>query len=319
MGCRPKQAALAVVVMTVLTLMLVQPAEAAGGSFIGTTMPGSGDALNTLIGRAPGPVGNPGEWTPNQLFASKALSRQEAMAACGPAAAVAFAKAAGSAVTLDRAVAVAREVGWTPQNGMTGPWGELALLQKLGVNATLASNVDRERIARELKAGRPVIIRTGGNALGHYFVAERIDSSTGKFDFGQSALILRSAAGRRWLTLDEIGTLGVGTPTHTLFLNTGPASPAPSAPAVATAPAPSTAMSLKSAGTGNRVVSAGGSNARLRATPGLDSAVVGLVADGSRVTDVGVSSVVAGRTWRKVTTSTGVTAWIDGGLLSVAR
>ena len=74
------------------------------------------------------PSEQPGRLTPNQLFGGRALSPAEAAAACGPAAAVAFANATGRAVTLDRAVAVAREVGWTPARGMSGPYGQMSLL-----------------------------------------------------------------------------------------------------------------------------------------------------------------------------------------------
>ena len=157
----------------------------------------------------------PGSLTPNQLFGGRALTTQEALAACGPAAAVAFANASGRAVSLDRAVAVARTVGWTPAKGMSGPYGEVALLQRLGVQVSIEAGVNPARVKKELLAGRPVIIRTSGRGPdipGHYFVAERIDASTGRFDLAQSALVLRSSGGRRWYGLSEISSLGTGVP-----------------------------------------------------------------------------------------------------------
>jgi hypothetical protein len=280
-------------------------------------------AMLVLLGVAPtsvsaieaGPTERPGSLTPSQLFGGRSLTPQEAQAACGPAAAVAFARAVGRMVSLDRAVAEARAVGWTPTYGMSGPWGQLQLLRRLNVPATLEAGINVSRIAREVQAGRPVIIRTGGRSVlepGHYFVAERYDAVSGRFDLAQSALVLRSAAGRRWFTLNEITGLGTGTPTHTLFIaSTG-------APAAAPAPANTgsvTAMSVKAATSiGSLVVQTGGLGARLRAAPGTDAKVIASVADGSKLVDAGASQSVAGRIWRKVSTG-GVTAWIDGGLL----
>src|SRR5581483_8031814 len=178
---------------------------------------------------------------------------------------VAFARAKGRAITLDTAVAVARGVGWTAERGMTGPWGEVSLLQTLGIPARLEAGLDRAKIAREVQAGRPVIIRTGGSDAAHYFVAERVDGA-GRFDFGQSALVLRLAAGRRWFGLDEIGQLGVGTPTHAIYLADSRAAPSVSAP-LASSPTVN-ALSVGSvpvSGANTRVVDTGGFGARLRA------------------------------------------------------
>lgn len=258
-----------------------------------------------------GPKERPGNLTPSQLFGGRSLTPQEAQAACGPAAAVAFARALGRTVSLDRSVAEARAVGWTPTYGMSGPWGQLNLLRRLNVPATLETGVNVAKIAREVQAGRPVIIRTASrnaSEFGHYFVAERYDAATGRFDLAQSALVLRSAAGRRWFTLSEITGLGTGVPTHTLYLT----------PSAAPAPASSravTAMSVRPAtAIGSLVVETGGLGARLRAAPGTDAKVIGSVADGARLVDGGASQTVAGRVWRKVSTG-GLTAWIDSSLL----
>jgi hypothetical protein len=228
---------------------------------------------------------------------------------CGPAAAVAFARAVGRTVSLDRAVAVAREVGWTPTYGMSGPWGQLQLLRRLNVPATLEAGISAPRIAREVQAGRPVIIRTGGRGgePGHYFVAERYDAASGRFDLAQSALVLKSAAGRRWFSLNEIASLGTGAPTHALYLTpTGPA-PTSGGTVAAMSVRPATAI-------GTLVVATGGPGARLRAAPGTHAAILASVADGARLVDGGATMSVAGRAWRKVK-SGGLTAWIDSGLL----
>jgi hypothetical protein len=88
----------------------------------------------------------PGSLTPNQLFGGRTLTAQEAAAACGPAAAVAFSQAVGRGVSLDRAVAVARTVGWTAARGMNGPYGEVALLQRLNVPVTIEAGVSGARV-----------------------------------------------------------------------------------------------------------------------------------------------------------------------------
>jgi hypothetical protein len=260
------------------------------------------------------PTERPGNLTPSQLFGGQKLTPQEAQAACGPAAAVAFARAMGRTVSLDRAVAVAREIGWTPTYGMTGPWGQLQLLQRLGVPATIEVGVSVGRVAKDVQAGRPVIIRTGGLSLtqpGHYFVAERYDAATGRFDLAQSALVLKSAAGQRWFTIAEIASLGTGRPTHTLFL----AAPSQAVPTSAPSGTTVAAMNVGSAtAIGALVVETGGPRARLRAAPGTDAAIVTSVQDGSRLVDAGASKTVAGRVWKQVRTG-GVTAWIDSGLL----
>lgn len=262
------------------------------------------------------PTERPGALTPNQLFGGRALTTQEALAACGPAAAVAFANAVGRAVTLDRAVAVARTVGWTPASGMRGPYSEVALLERLGIQVSIEAGVSAARVKRELLAGRPVIIRTSGRAPdvpGHYYVAERIDTSNGRFDLAQSALVLRASGGRRWYSLDEISSLGTGVPTHAIYLAQNAAT---STLAAASAkPFTSVASRAGGASAGNLVVATGGLGARLRAEPGTAAAIVGSVIDGTRLTATGASTVVSGRTWKKVTLANGSPAWIDAGLL----
>jgi hypothetical protein len=194
------------------------------------------------------------------------------------------------------------------------------------VQATLETGLDRAKIAREVQAGRPVIIRTGG-AGAHYFVAERMDPSTGRYDFAQSAMVLRLAAGRRWYSLDELASLGVGAPTHAIFMADGGAppapariataasTPAPAAQSASAAPAaPKTPVTARS-----RFVDTGGPGARLRAAPGLDGKIIGLVADGAHLTDQGATERVAGRLWRKVSLASGALAWIDDGLLRLPR
>ncbi|MCC6179305.1 MAG: SH3 domain-containing protein [Chloroflexi bacterium] len=292
-------------------------------------------AQQTMARQSQAVPADPEDLTPNQLFAGRTLTRDEALAACGPAAAVAFARAKGLPVTLDSAVAAARKIGWTADFGMTGPAGQLALLERLGISSTLEAGLDRARVVRELRAGRPVIIRTSGPP-GHYLVAERYDAASGRFDLGQSALVLRASGGKRWFTLDEIPNLGTGRPTHTLYMRD--AAPARLVAATASAMTPLAATATASSATASSVtvpsvtapsvpaaspsvssgrvwvVDAGGSGARLRAAPSLEAKVVRLMWEGSRLTDLGETTTVSGRLWRRVIDANGVAAWIDASL-----
>ncbi|MGE3269371.1 MAG: SH3 domain-containing protein [Chloroflexota bacterium] len=260
------------------------------------------------------PIERPGSLTPSQLLGGRTLTPLEAQAACGPAAAVAMARASGRQVSLDGAVSVAREVGWTAARGMPGPWGEVQLLKRLGVPATLEAGLSTARITREVQAGRPVIIRTSGVSAttpGHYFVAERYDAASGTFDLAQSALVLRSAAGKRWFSLNQIASLGTGVPTHVIYLVAGVTAPSSSATVAA--------MSVRTGAPvlrGTHVVQSGGPGGRLRAAAGTSARIVGVLADGSRVSVTGETTTVAGRLWRQVKTASGLVAWMDDGLLN---
>ena len=90
---------------------------------------------------------------------------------------------------------------------------------------------------------------------GHYFVVERLDTVTGRYDLAQSALVLKAAAGRCWYGLNEIGSLGAGAPTHAIYLATQPAAQLMAASA---APFRSIATAVTSIQTGTRVVATGG-------------------------------------------------------------
>jgi hypothetical protein len=160
--------------------------------------------------------------TPDQLKDGQTLMPWETYAACGPAAAVAFARAIGHDLTLDEATAAARTVGWTAWAGMAGPRAELALLASIGITAhqrgESEETIDWERVIGDVQAGIPVMVVTPR----HYYVAEGYDAETGKFDFGNSALILAGARKQRWFTPDEVAWLGYGTPFTTIHLGRGP-------------------------------------------------------------------------------------------------
>lgn len=160
--------------------------------------------------------------TPDQLKDGATLASWEAYSACGPAAAVAFARAIGQDLTLDQAVQAARMVGWTPWQGMLGPRSELALLASLGITAhqrgESLDTIDWDRVISDVQAGIPVMIVTSR----HYYVAEGYDAATGKFDFGNSSAVLAAARKGRWFTPDELTWLGFGSPFATIHLGPGP-------------------------------------------------------------------------------------------------
>ena len=163
------------------------------------------------------PVYQLGELTPNQLTDGATLTPAEAEAACGPAAAVALARAIGVGPTLDEAVALARRVGWTAADGMTGLRGQVHLLAHLGVAARAVGGggqIDWQAVARDVQRGDPVIVVT----TGHYYVAERYDPESGRFDLATSAMVLRAARGQRWYAPHEIAALGTGPPRAVIHL-----------------------------------------------------------------------------------------------------
>jgi hypothetical protein len=144
--------------------------------------------------------------TPDQLKDGQTLSSWEGYAACGPAAAVAFARAIGHDLTLDQSVNAARQVGWTALLGI-----------QAHQRGESEDEIDWERVIGDVQAGIPVMIVTAQ----HYYVAEGYDPSTGKLDFGNSALVLAGARHQRWFTPAELDWLGYGSPFTTIHL--GPA------------------------------------------------------------------------------------------------
>jgi hypothetical protein len=155
--------------------------------------------------------------TPNQFTEGQqqGLSAEEALAVCGPAAAVAFARANGRNPTLREAKELAQNLGlWDVGAGMHGPSSQVQLLEKMGVPASLQPGTDWTKVAQEVQAGRPVIIDTPQ----HYFTVSGYDPQTGQFEFGQSAGVLRASKGRTRYRPDEIAGLGMGAPRATIYL-----------------------------------------------------------------------------------------------------
>jgi flagellum-specific peptidoglycan hydrolase FlgJ len=158
--------------------------------------------------------------TPNQIKESEALGLDwdTQIATCGIAGAIALSRATGGNVTFGDALDLAQQMGeWNKDVGMVNGFaGELRLLKRLGVEAR-AEDIDENKIAQTVASGTPVVVNATGNG-GHYYVAQNFDASTGKFDFGNSASILKRSGGQRWFRLDELASLGVGTPANALYL-----------------------------------------------------------------------------------------------------
>jgi hypothetical protein len=145
------------------------------------------------------------------------LTREEALAACGPAAAIAFARANGRNPTMREAVEMAKQVGWTPGAGMAGPESQVALLQKMGVQASLDPRVDFAKVDAAIARGVPVIFDTQGSRTipsGHYFTVygKRGD----QYLVGGSGTGLKGGAS--WMTVEQMTALA-GAPRSAIYMD----------------------------------------------------------------------------------------------------
>jgi hypothetical protein len=141
------------------------------------------------------------------------LSSGDAMAFCGPTAALAFAQSFGRNPTVAEAKQLAQQVGWNPDQGMAGPQSEVQLLKTMGVDAHMTSGVDWSQVGRDAAGGNPVILDTPG----HYFYVDGYNQQTGQLHLGSSATDLKAAKGQEWFTPDQIGSLGMGQVRAAIF------------------------------------------------------------------------------------------------------
>lgn len=115
---------------------------------------------------------------PNQMTAGFSMPESS----CGPAAAMAFARAMGRDPSVQEVEQKAFQHGFS-EAGM-GEDGVVALSQDLGAPAHAeAGKIDWDKVKSQLQQGKPVIVHMEG----HYFVAEGYDPQTGRIDFGTSA------------------------------------------------------------------------------------------------------------------------------------
>ncbi len=149
------------------------------------------------------PVAAPLDGTPaeRQSQFGLGLSSSDAMAFCGPTAALAFAKTYGRNPTVLEAKQLAQSVGWNPDQGMAGVASEQALLGKMGVQTKLEQSVDWSHVRSDVEGGNPVILDTPG----HYYYVTAYDASTGKFNVNTSGTDLRG--GSTWMTPGQINAM----------------------------------------------------------------------------------------------------------------
>lgn len=136
-------------------------------------------------------------------FSDPQLSADEALAACGPAALVAFMRASGGRVpTLREAanIAMTPQVGgWNTEVGMvTGLSGESNLLSSYGLSSQMNQSPSEAQIQSGANSGMGEIIDT----LHHFFTASGYDASTGKYNVGTSGSDL--TGGSAQMTLSEM-------------------------------------------------------------------------------------------------------------------
>lgn len=163
---------------------------------------------------------------PNQFDPNSGLTPDQAVSACGPAAAVAFAHRWGRNPTLKEAVELAKTVGWDEHGGMNGLANQYALVQKVAEQQGIKIPVkmttgtpDWAAVVHDAMGGNPVTISTPI----HYYVVDGYDPTTGKFHLGQSGLA-RKAINSEWATSDQI-TRADGSVNGALFID-HPLSPA---------------------------------------------------------------------------------------------
>jgi hypothetical protein len=150
------------------------------------------------------------------------LSWNDAVAACGPAAAVTFARAVGRTPTVKEALELAREFGWTPQGGMAGIASQQALMKKMGLD-TEQLGADWTMARNETRRGRPVAFSTPG----HYFVANDYDPTNDSFFVGNSGTAYKG--GKDWMTIGEMEALG-GQTQGMIRLKDSPVTPVSGSP-----------------------------------------------------------------------------------------
>lgn len=157
----------------------------------------------------------------SQFDPTQELTTAEAYSACGPAAAVRFARLNGRNPTMRQAVDMAKEFGWTERGGMNGPANQRALMQAMAPDTAvrLDENPDAEHVAQDAMSGNVVTLSTRA----HYYTVSGYDPKTQKLFVGKSGTDRKGGA--EWMSLDEIRELDGSVAA--LFVDS-PLAPAPS-------------------------------------------------------------------------------------------
>jgi hypothetical protein len=179
-------------------------------------------------------------------FGDPGLTDAEALSACGPAAAAAFARVNGRNPTLREAVDLAKSVGWTEAGGMNGIANQQALLGKMGIQADVTPAPDWARVRADVGRGAPVIISTPR----HYFTVSDVDEA-GRYYVGASGTDL--VGGSAWLTADQIARQGGGVNGALHLRDAGGSRTGPTAPAMPEGRVPTTVDLAKGSTAGRQV------------------------------------------------------------------
>jgi hypothetical protein len=149
-------------------------------------------------------------------------------------------------ITMDPAdmKATARKYGWTPEVGQAGPQAHVNMVNDLlaqngsDARAVYQQGIDWQKVAQEVKGGRPVVLNAMSTAgkIGHYFVVEDFDPSTGRYYLGNSLLSLKAGNGQSgWVTPQELNALQAVTsinmqPDGAIYLQGGAPRPGTATP-----------------------------------------------------------------------------------------
>jgi N12 class adenine-specific DNA methylase/2'-5' RNA ligase len=137
---------------------------------------------------------------------AEGLSYADALAACGPTAALALANKYGDGnIPIEAVMQAAKDNNlWDPANGMHGVQAEQQLLADEGVKTRLETEVDWNHVQSDVTNGNPVVLSTPG----HYFVIDGYDPQTGAYHVGTSGTDLKRGAD--WMTADQMQSLEGG-------------------------------------------------------------------------------------------------------------
>ncbi|HEY1297081.1 MAG TPA: glucosaminidase domain-containing protein [Chloroflexota bacterium] len=182
--------------------------RAAGATPLSNSQPAQSAPPVQNAASAPAARPGAGVTVPDQLHIG--LPTDEAMAACGPVAAMAFAQVYGRNPTPAEAMDLAKQSGWTAAGGMNGISNEKRLLDKMGLPSQLEMGANWDHIRADALQRQPVIVSTPG----HYFVIDGFNPSTGAYHVGQSGKVYRG--GSDWMTPAQIQALA-GAPSGALF------------------------------------------------------------------------------------------------------
>jgi hypothetical protein len=187
---------------SVIQQSLKDSGTTARGSVVLSTSASSAASQSVAAGPSAGVV------VPDQFHIG--LAPEEAMAACGPVAAIAFAQVFGRNPTPAEVMPLAKSSGWTAEGGMNGISNEKRLLDKMGLPSQMEMGANWDHIRASALQHQPVILSTPG----HYYVIDGFDAKSGAYHVGQSGKVYRG--GSDWLTPEQIAGLS-GSPSGALF------------------------------------------------------------------------------------------------------